>query len=86
MTARFAGRAEWHLVEAATTILAALHELNVSLVIAANWDRDLPDLLERLGIGHYFRRIIASQSAGVEKPDERLFRCALEALSGGTLP
>lgn len=36
--------------------------------------------LIRLGLNHFFDQVVTSQEAGVEKPDERIFKLALERM------
>ena len=46
--------------------------------ILANWDRKLPQLLQRLGIAHFFKGIYCSEQLGAEKPNPRAYELFLE--------
>src|SRR5262245_44832785 len=59
-------------------VLAALRERGLQLVVVSNANGRLRDVLRRLAIDRYFHVILDSFEEGVEKPDPRLFRIALE--------
>lgn len=61
--------------------LEFLQKKGMVMGIVSNWERWLPDLLEQVGIAGYFSTIIVSGEVGVEKPDPRIFRLALEQLA-----
>jgi len=67
-------------VPGAVEVLADLRRRGIALAMVSNWDCALPDHIERLGLGYLFQAIVASAVAGVEKPDPRIFRIALEQL------
>jgi putative hydrolase of the HAD superfamily len=71
----------WTLFPDTTPTLARLQQLGKPLALVANWDARLPHLLEQLGIARYFSSVVASEIAGVEKPDPAIFRLALVELS-----
>jgi putative hydrolase of the HAD superfamily len=71
----------WELMEDAAEVLSRLGARPLPLALVANWDSNLSSLTERLGIRQHFSAIVASQSAGVEKPDAAIFRIALDELS-----
>jgi len=52
----------------------------IPMGVVSNWDYRLPSILENLGVAHCFKVILASATAGVEKPDPRIFQMALEGL------
>jgi putative hydrolase of the HAD superfamily len=58
--------------------LPALRDGGARLVVASNWDCSLPDWLGSAGLLELFDGIVTSATAGVAKPDPRLFRRALE--------
>jgi len=58
--------------------LAALRERGLALVVVSNANGRLRHLLDRLDLTRWFDVILDSQEWGVEKPDPRLFRLALE--------
>jgi putative hydrolase of the HAD superfamily len=60
--------------------LDALRARGIRLGVVSNWDSRLPDLLRALGLGHRFEVLAVSSLEGVEKPDPRLFRVALQRL------
>jgi carbamoyl-phosphate synthase large subunit len=43
------------------------------LCVLANWDKNLVRVLERAKLAHFFRVIVDSATAGVEKPDPAVF-------------
>jgi len=78
--ARF-GRADaWEIYPDVPETLAVLRERGLELGVISNWDPRLPDLLDQLGLGPSFKAVVYSSSAGVEKPDPRIFREALRRL------
>ena len=68
----------WTLFDDTTRVLSHLHK---PLALVANWDFQLPTLTEKLGIARYFSAIVASERAGVEKPDPAIFHLAAAELS-----
>jgi HAD superfamily hydrolase (TIGR01549 family) len=58
--------------------LAALRERDLTLVVVSNANGRLRHLLDRLDLARWFDVILDSHEWGVEKPDPRLFRLALE--------
>jgi putative hydrolase of the HAD superfamily len=61
--------------------LTRLRALGLELAVVGNWDRRLPEQLERLGLApHFFNTIVSSAEAGAPKPDPRPFLAALERL------
>jgi putative hydrolase of the HAD superfamily len=62
--------------------LARLRALGLRLVVVSNANGRLRFLMERLGLAPAFHVMLDSHVEGVEKPDPRLFRIALER-SGG---
>ncbi len=73
----------WELVPAdVVPALERLRRLATRLVVVSNANGRLHAALERLGLARFFDVVLDSQLEGVEKPDPRLFRIALER-SGG---
>ena len=58
--------------------LAALKARGLKLVVVSNANGRLRHLFERLGLSKWFDHLLDSHEWGVEKPDPRLFRLALE--------
>ena len=71
----------WTLFDDTTRVLSHLQNLGRPLALVANWDLQLPALTEKLGIARYFSAIVASEKAGVEKPDPAIFHLAAAELS-----
>ncbi|WP_166242929.1 HAD family hydrolase [Paenibacillus turpanensis] len=69
----------WHVYPWVHGVLTELSK-NYRLFLISNWDHSAKDVLRRLELDHYFERILISAEIGVEKPDERIFRIALEEL------
>ncbi len=80
---RFGGADAWEVYPEVRATLAALRGKGLRLAVVSNWDERLPLLLERLGLASSFAAIVCSSEVGVEKPDRRIFRRALERLGVG---
>jgi len=80
---RFGAAAAWEVYPEVRPTLAALRAKGLRLAVVSNWDERLPLLLERLGLAKSFQAIVCSSEVGVEKPDHRIFRRALERLGVG---
>lgn len=59
--------------------LRALSEAGVPRIVVSNWDRSLPEVLERCGLAPLLDGSFSSAQAGAPKPDPAIFRLALEA-------
>ncbi|GAB4374780.1 MAG: HAD-IA family hydrolase [Acidobacteriota bacterium] len=70
----------WRIYDEVPEVLARLEACGVALGVVSNWDSRLEPLLDRLGLARHFAVICGSHRAGVEKPDPRLFDCALGRL------
>lgn len=77
---RFAQPESWRVFPEVPETLAALRERGYRLAVVSNWDRRLPDLLDRLGLAGHFEAIVVSAAVGREKPDPAIFHAALGAL------
>ena len=60
--------------------LAALRSRGLRLAICSNWDWDLPELVERLGLADAVDVTVTSARAGARKPHERIYAHTLELL------
>ena len=60
--------------------LERLRAAGVRLGVVSNSDGRVAEALAAAGLAHLFEVIVDSHVAGVEKPDPRIFRIALEAL------
>lgn len=60
--------------------LRYLRERGKTLAVVSNWDSALPTLLAELGLAEFFAFILSSAEAGAEKPDEKIFKLALQRL------
>jgi putative hydrolase of the HAD superfamily len=78
---QFGKAKKWELFAEVPDVLLQLQQAGRPLGLVANWDRDLPELVERLGIRQFFSTIVSSQQAGVEKPEPAIFNRALANLS-----
>jgi HAD superfamily hydrolase (TIGR01509 family) len=59
-------------------VLERLRATGLKMVVVSNANGTVARMFERLGLARYFDRIFDSQVEGVEKPDPRFFRLALE--------
>ena len=75
--------AEYAVLPGVLDELARLRSLGLELAVVGNWDRRLPEHLERLGLARFFQAIVTSAEAGAPKPDPRPFALALERLGVG---
>lgn len=60
-------------------VLAALRQRGLTLAVVSNADGRVASALAAEGVDQHFTAIIDSHVVGVEKPDPRIFRLALEA-------
>ena len=80
---RFARADAWEIYE---DVLPALEELaarGFRMILTSNWDRRLPDLLERLDLLRRFEGLVFSAEVGFEKPHRAMFHALLESLDLG---
>jgi putative hydrolase of the HAD superfamily len=68
----------WRAFDFAPVVLEGLRRKGLRLGIISNWDLSARSTLTRQGLADYFEHIIISSEVGCEKPDEGIFRLALE--------
>ena len=79
--ARHAERNLWSLVrDHAVGTLEELRGLGYRLAVISNADGRVEALLESVGLRPHFEFVIDSAAVGMEKPDPRIFRMALERM------
>lgn len=79
--ARHAERNLWCSMQAGTDeVLRELKRRGYRLGVISNADGTVERLLEEVGLRSHFELVIDSGSVGVEKPDPRIFRLALEGM------
>ena len=72
----------WSWVEpTARKTFNLLLKMKYRLGIISNADGKVADVLNGIGLDHYFECIIDSHHVGVEKPDPKIFRAALDVLA-----
>jgi putative hydrolase of the HAD superfamily len=76
----YAGGAAWRLAPGTRDALEALGRRGVRTGIVSNFDHRLPNILQELGILHYFDCVTIPAEAGAAKPDRRIFDVALARL------
>src|SRR5205814_8980696 len=59
-------------------VLSLLKGKGLTLGVISNMGRDLPSVLEELGLAAYLQVVVASGEVGVSKPDPRIFQITLE--------
>ena len=74
----FTDRANYRLFEDVPPVLERLAAAGLTLGVISNFEEWLERLLEELGVTRYFDVRVLSGAEGVEKPDPRIFRLALE--------
>lgn len=77
---RFAAAEAWEVYPDVVPALEELRGRGFELGVVSNWDERLPGLLERLGLASYFTALVHSSAVGMEKPNPRIFRLALQRL------
>jgi HAD superfamily hydrolase (TIGR01509 family) len=65
----------------AIEVLDDLRRRSLPIAIVSNWDCSLAETLEQLGLSERIDLVVTSAEIGAPKPDPRIFRHALEALS-----
>ena len=68
----------WSLFPETASVLQELAGQGWRHLILSNHVPELPDILEHLGIRHYFAHVVNSATTGFEKPHPNAFACALE--------
>ncbi|HYY77416.1 MAG TPA: HAD-IA family hydrolase [Gaiellaceae bacterium] len=76
----FAGALAFRPLDGAQRSLARLRAAGLALACVSNWDLSLAEYLEEAGLAHHFDTVVSSAEAGAPKPDEAVFRVALERL------
>ncbi|EYU22429.1 hypothetical protein MIMGU_mgv1a0131481mg, partial [Erythranthe guttata] len=71
----------WHLPEGAYETMLCLKDSGVKLAVVSNFDSRLRKLLKDLNVLHLFDAVIISSEVGYEKPDDKIFRAALDEIS-----
>lgn len=70
----------WHLPKGAYESLLFLKDAGVKLAVVSNFDSRLRKLLKDLNVLDLFDAVIISSEVGYEKPDEKIFKAALEKI------
>lgn len=81
LSTQFGKNKQWKLFDEVPEALGFLRKQRLPLALVANWDTNLSDLVEQLGIRQEFSAVVSSQTAGVEKPDPAIFLRAVDELS-----
>jgi putative hydrolase of the HAD superfamily len=68
----------WQVFPDVRPALAALKERDLVLGAVSNWAWQLPELLDRLGLGEYMDFVATSARIGFDKPHPGIFEWALE--------
>ncbi|KAL3824134.1 hypothetical protein ACJIZ3_020163 [Penstemon smallii] len=71
----------WHLPNGAYETILCLKDSGVKLAVVSNFDSRLRKLLKDLNVLDLFDAVIISSEVGYEKPDENIFRAALDQIS-----
>jgi putative hydrolase of the HAD superfamily len=64
----------------AEAVLLGLRARGITVGLCSNWDWDLDEDVAELGLAACFDLIVSSARAGARKPNERIYRYALEML------
>jgi putative hydrolase of the HAD superfamily len=76
--AEFTDLANYRLFEDVKSTLERLRDAGMPMGIVSNFEEWLERLLDRLGVTGFFETRVISGVEGIEKPDPRIFRIALE--------
>ena len=76
----FRGAGAWELFEETRACLQHLRSWGYRLAVISNFDSRLFDVLANLSNDSFFEQVILSWHAGSAKPDQAIFRRALEAV------
>lgn len=68
----------WRAFDFAHSVLEKLRRKGFRLGVISNWDPSARSTLARQGLADYFEHVVISSEVGIEKPDEAIFRLALE--------
>ncbi|KAL2546847.1 Haloacid dehalogenase-like hydrolase (HAD) superfamily protein [Forsythia ovata] len=71
----------WHLPDGAHETMSLLKDSGVKLAVVSNFDTRLRKLLKDLNVLDLFDAVIISSEIGYEKPDENIFKAALDQIS-----
>lgn len=77
---RFADPSLWRVYPDVPAVLGRWRRAGMHLAVVSNFDRRLHPLLEGLGLGDLFERVVVSSSVGAVKPSPLPFQAALEGL------
>jgi len=80
LTACLLDSLEFVLLPDALPALDMLRDNGHRLAVVSNWDYDLPQELERLGVAGRFEAVAVSATVGAGKPDPAIFRWALDRM------
>lgn len=83
---RFADPAAWVVPADVRPALRSLRRAGVPLAVLSNWDGRLPRLLDGLGLGGFFARVVVSGELPAAKPDPAAFAAARRAIGLGVAP
>ncbi len=76
----FGGAGVWQPFPEAVSVCRSLRAMGFRLGVVSNGPDAVDRLLSQAGLRPFLDVVVASQSAGVEKPDPRIFEMALERL------
>jgi len=76
--AEFTDLANYALFEDVVPALDRLRDAGLALGVVSNFEEWLEQLLEELGVAGYFGVRVISGAEGMEKPDPRIFRLAMD--------
>jgi putative hydrolase of the HAD superfamily len=80
LRAAFREPGAWLVYPDVRPALSLIRLMGARLAVVSNWDSRLPYLLDVLDLDGLFDAVVFSHMIGVEKPDPRIFRSALDAV------
>lgn len=74
---QFCSAANWEVYGDVQNTLDHCRKIGVSMAVISNFDRRLEQILANCNLRQYFQFVMTSEDAGIAKPDQRIFRAAL---------
>lgn len=76
----------WRIAYGGDKLIYQLRKLGISVGVISNFDPRLNDILQNVSLHNNFDFIITSYEIGYSKPDERIFKSAIEKCRAPVLP
>ena len=74
----FAARSAWHIFPDVIPALDVIEAAGIRMAVISNWMWEATELVHELELARHFEVLIISAQVGYQKPNEGIFRAALE--------